>query len=621
MEGKGGRGRSRERVLLSLLLLTPPLSSLFLPVTCGAAQVRVVSVKIERPVIELFERCELTIAVDGQVADPFDAEQMALEATFRPPRGAAITVPAFYYQPFEPADDVPGQGKAPDGAKPVGEPVWKVRFTPREKGIWSYTVTLRVGGGEPQTVSSGTVEVAASARRGFVQIDQATGAYRFERGETFIPVGENLCWPPSAQPLAAYSRWIRDLVQQRANYIRLWLAPWAFRLETKETGVGRYDQLRAWQLDHLLEQSESAGLYWQLSMLDHGSFSQTHDPAWQGNPYNDELGGMCNAPNAFVTDPKAKAMFQRLLRYLVARWGYSPHLVSWELFNEIDLSDITMQDATPWIAEMSGYLRSIDPTARPITISFHHEQAEAVWRLPTIDTVQLHAYDHRDFSTLFGGPMITKLKRQFQKPVMVGEFGWIGEFMRRLDTGGIHLHDGIWASLMGGAMGGGLPWFWDTYVHPNHLERHFRPVAMFWRGEQIRQPLQRLTISVSDADLFAAGMGTANQAYVWFKNRTHNVDDYLAYRCAVTKERLRQARGQPPVPVAYPPRTIEEATATIQGLAWWGRYRIEWWDPYRGQVQEQTVASVWNGSLTVPLPTVRFDLAAKLIHLQWWERS
>ncbi len=584
-----------------------------LPVV-GAAEVRVTSVKLERPVIELFERGELTIRLEGLVADPYDANELLLEATFHPPRGPAVTVPAFYYQPFEPSDEAPGQ------ARPVGEPVWKVRLTPREKGVWSYEVTLRTPAGK-SAAASGTMEVIASARPGFVQLDRASQSFRFERGETFIPIGENMCWPPSAQPLAAYARWMRDLAQQRANYIRLWLAPWAFRLETKDTGVGRYDQLRAWQVDQLLEQSESAGLYWQLSLLEHGSFSQTHDPAWQGNPYNQDLGGMCRTPNDFVTDSKAQAAFQRLLRYLVSRWGYSPHLATWELFNELDLSDIRMEDATPWVAQMSAYLRSIDPYRRPITISVHHEQAEAIWRLPTIDTIQVHAYDQRDFAGFFGGSFITELKQRFQKPVLVGEFGWIGEFMRQVDTGGIHLHDGLWASALGGAMGGALPWFWDTYIHPNHLERHDRALAMFWRGEQIRQPLQRLSLSLSDPDLFGCGVGTSNHAYVWFKNRTHNVDQYLAYRAAVAKERLRQARGQTPTLVAYPPRIIEQATATIRGLAWMGRYRIEWWDTYRGQVASRSVASVWGGALTVPVPAVEFDVAAKVVKLQWWERG
>ncbi len=36
------------------------------------------------------------------------------------------------------------------------------------------------------------------------------------------------------------------------------------------------------------------------------------------------------------TDPQARKYQQRIFRYIVARWGYSPNILSWELFNEID---------------------------------------------------------------------------------------------------------------------------------------------------------------------------------------------------------------------------------------------------------------------------------------------
>jgi hypothetical protein len=398
------------------------------------------------------------------------------------------------------------------------------------------------------------------------------------------------------------------------------LAPWSLRLETKDTGVGRYDQLRAWQLDHLLEESEKKGLYWQLCLLDHGSFSRTQDPQWQNNPYNEQLGGMCRVPDEFMTDARAQAAFRQLLRYLVSRWGYSPTLASWELFNEVDLSEIRPESFTPWIAQMSQSLQELDVNRRPVTVSFHHRVPEAVGKLPTIDTIQVHLYDQRDFAGLFCGSMISDLQKTFQKPVMIGEFGWINEFVRQIDREGIHLHDGLWASVMGGATGSALVWYWDTYVHPNQLHRHFQPLAMFWRGERINAPLQRLELSLSDPDVVACGVGTPQRAYVWMKNRTHNFDQYLAYRCEQAKQRLQEARGQSAQPaLRYPPRMIQGAKATVGGLALVGRYRVEWWDPYRGQVLKTQINRVHWGTLTLDVPEMTFDVAGKLTRVPWWE--
>ena len=580
-----------------------------------ASTLRLASVESACALTKLFERCELTVHVDGTVTNPYNPTEVALQATFTSPQGRPMTVYGFYYQPFERITD----GKQ-EILRESGPPVWKVRFTPRQVGRWSYAVKLVTPAGT-QAFTGEPFLVVNSSRRGFVRLDHDAGMFRFDAGGPFIPIGENLSWGPSVQPLRAYDQWFHDLSRQRANYIRVWMAPWMFRLETKETGVGRYDQARAWQLDYLLEQSESAGLFWQLCLLNHGQFSQTQDPDWQNNPYNEALGGMCRLPNDFLTDPRARAMFQRLLRYTVDRWGYSPQLAVWELFNEADFGEFRTDDLATWTNVTGAFLRSIDVNHRAITTSFHRQAPDAVWRSPAIDVIQLHMYDRRDFTAAFAGPEIAKLQQTFQKPVFIGEFGWIDEVMRKFDDIGLHLHDGLWSSLMGGAVGGALGWYWDSYIHPNHLERHFRAAEMFWRGERLGRATRRLDFSLSSPTLTGWAIGTPERGFLWIKNRTHTLDAYIAYRCALAKERLRAARGQSPEPVAYSARPVRGATATVRGLSWIGRYRVEWWDPYRGRVEARSVTLSRGGTLTVEVPEVGFDVAGKLIKLQWWERG
>ncbi|MBI2885383.1 MAG: DUF5060 domain-containing protein [Candidatus Omnitrophica bacterium] len=607
----------RSRAALSLWIVVA-----LLVVGGGQAEalepVRLASVRLERPVIGLYERCELTVQLEGDVLNPYDPDELTLEATFQPARGRPVTVYGFYYQPFEQVTTSRG-GQA---IQPAGDPVWKVRFTPTRTGRWVYHVRVLHRGREIEG-PSGAVEVSPSARSGFLRLDRATGSLRFDRGETFVPIGENLAWAPSAQLLDSYDRWFEELSRQRANYIRVWLAPWSLRLETKETGVGRYDQARAWQLDQLLERSEKAGLYWQLCLLNHGSFSRTHDPDWQNNPYSHELGGMCRLPNEFVTDPRAKAMFRRLLQYLASRWGYSPQLASWEMFNEGDAADFRSEDFLPWLGEMSRFLRLIDVNRRPITVSFQRERGDEAWKLPTIDTIQVHLYDQRDFAETFTGPAIPEMKALFRKPVMVGEFGWIGEFIRDVDQDGIHLHDGLWSSLVGGSLGSAMSWWWDNYIHPKQLDRHYRPLTRFWRGEQLNEPLNRIPMVVSDADVLGCASGTSSHTYLWVKNRTHNVDQYLAYRCELAKRRLEAERGQPAPAIApsYPPRVVSGATLTLAGLKSNGRYRLEWWDTYRGRVLRTDVVMADRGRVVLRVPDLAFDVAGKLVRLHWWEHG
>lgn len=588
-----------------------PLVGVLLGGAGAAAEVRVRSVESACASLPLFSRCELTVFLEGPITNPYDPDEVTLQAVFRPPEGDPVTVEGFYYQPFE---------VVPDGEReilrPSGEPVWKIRFTPRQRGRWSSEIRLVTPSGV-QRVGGEPFIVVGSSGSGFIRLNRTDRNFWFETGQPFIPIGESLCWGSRRQ----YRQWFRELASQHANYIRVWLAPWSLSLETTETGLGRYDQARAWLLDELLERSGSAGLFWQLCLLNHRSFVQSGESDWHANPYNAQRGGVCQRPNEFLTSPEARAMFQRSLRYLVNRWGYSPQIAVWELFNEGDLGEFSEDDLTAWVADTSAFLRSIDVNQRPITTSFYQDAPEAVWRLPTIDLIQLHRYDERDFSPVFASGLVPHLSATFDKPVIVGEFGWTDEVTRRFDDIGIHFHDGLWSSLMGGSAGTGLLWYWDSYIHPNRLERHFRALEAFWRHEQIGRSLQRLPVTVSDANLAGWGIGTSQRAFLWIKNRTHNLDRYIAYRCQLTKQRLQAHVAPPAQPVTYEPARVRGAVVTVEGLDWSGRYRVEWWDPYRGRISSRSVSRSRWGKVTVDVPEVGFDVAGKLIKLQWWQRS
>ena len=68
-----------------------------------------------------------------------------------------------------------------------------------------------------------------------------------------------------------------------------------------------------------------------------------------------------------LSHPQAREAYKKRLRYIVARWGYSPHIAAWQLWNEIDhgaqvLSAVRDGDITveQWHEEMSAYLQQID---------------------------------------------------------------------------------------------------------------------------------------------------------------------------------------------------------------------------------------------------------------------
>ena len=66
---------------------------------------------------------------------------------------------------------------------------------------------------------------------------------------------------------------------------------------------------------------------------------QSRHARWEDNPYNAANGGPVAAddPAAFFTDPTARDLFKKRLRYLVARYGAYRDILAWELFNEISV--------------------------------------------------------------------------------------------------------------------------------------------------------------------------------------------------------------------------------------------------------------------------------------------
>ena len=51
----------------------------------------------------------------------------------------------------------------------------------------------------------------------------------------------------------------------------------------------------------------------------------------------------------FFTSQKAMDRYKDKLRYVVARWGYSPHIAALEFFNEIDNGVFTPQDSVGYL--------------------------------------------------------------------------------------------------------------------------------------------------------------------------------------------------------------------------------------------------------------------------------
>lgn len=424
-----------------------------------------------------YDKFELDINLTAGYTNPFDYDDINVQCVFFAPGGRKDTVDGFFMQNYT--------LNADGSLVASGTGSFKVRYAPNELGNWSYVVSCTNTSG----TTSGPVQnfqCVTSTAAGFIR-KNATHYLNFDNGDQYIPVGENMGWQDN-NIVNDYTSWLTKLSNNNGNFIRVWMASWSFALEWKNgsngfSGLKKYKQTSAYYLDWLLDYCSQKGVYIMLSLNNHGQVSTTVNPEWTDNPYNAANGGPAANTWDFFTNATAKALIKNRLRYIIARYGYSENIESWELFNEIDWTDqydTRKIDVKNWHDEMSTFIKSKDVYKHLVTTSFASDTNDPVtWNLLNIDFTQTHFYINSPNIETVLSTADQNYISNYQKPTLNGEFGLgsDGSVLSISDPGGIHIHNAIWGSLFGGGLGSAMTWWWDDYIDPQNLYPHFKPLA------------------------------------------------------------------------------------------------------------------------------------------------
>lgn len=555
----------------------------------------------------VFERFETAGSIWADWDNPFDPEQVALDGEFRAPDGSVVAMPGFFMRPF--ARHLAGGNER---LEPRGQTHWRVRMTPTLAGTWQWRWRVTTPGGDFETEwEAFEVAPAAPGRHGFLRRSPlAAGYLRFDDGAPYVAIGMNLAWY-DGRGTFAYDDWIAKLATHGATYIRLWMPSWAFGLETirrapdgsvATSSLGDYtDRLdRAWQLDYVMDLAERSGLQVMLCIQNHGPFSLEANSEWDDNPYNAANGGPLTAPAQIFSDPSARALFQRRLRYLVARWGSASNLLAWELWNEVDLVGLGPA-VTAWHAEMADTLRALDPYDHLISTSLSRSTNNPFWDLAQIDFTQIHHYQFPlpiDMPTVLQSRLRAYGNMYPDKPRLVSEYGvdYRGPAETlAADPDGVGFHQGLWVGLLGGGFGTGMSWWWDNVVDPSDLYFHFGAIARFVAGIAFdAQGFQviRPQITLAGRNLATYALRGDSALLAWIQNVDH------------------QWSFEPPIdgPDDTP---VEAASLVLDGLGD-GAWTARWIDPYTGEDVASEVVLVTGGTTTLVVPTFTHDTALRL---------
>jgi hypothetical protein len=429
--------------------------------------------------VEQYGKFEVALDLSATFQNPYDYDEIVVSATFTAPDGVQETVDGFYMQNFTFTN-------LTTGAISPGTSGFKVRFAPDKPGQWSYVVRVQTQAGADSAPSANFIctQPQTPGNSGFVRMDQSN-YLKFDNGFQYIPIGENIAWQQN-NPYTNYTNWLTKLAANGGNFYRLWMCHWGLGLEWTGggyQGLRQYRQNNSFYLDWLFDFSAQKGVYAMFCQNHHGQVSSQVNPNWAESPYNSANGGPCAQTSDFFTLPAAKNHIKNRNRYVVARWGYSRAIMSWELFNEVNWTDNFEQHTqaiADWHEDMAAQFKSLDVRRRLVTTSYAHEdQGAETWVLPDIDFTQTHHYlDVSNLERTLASANRSYLD-QFDRPTLVGEFGLGGSAsgLATQDPNGIHIHNSVFGGFYGGGMGSGMSWWWDSYIDPRNLYYHFKGLS------------------------------------------------------------------------------------------------------------------------------------------------
>jgi len=401
---------------------------------------------------------EMSFDLPNIQGNPFDCTTNDVQVTLSTPAGNQISIPAFF----------------------DGNATWRARLTADSPGRYLLkSITLNGTDARAQSISRTEFDCPQGNDPGFVRIDPNDKMrFAFDDGSPFYPVGYNLAWrshgevemPPLVDSLDRMGK-------AGVNWTRIWMNSWdgknldwpSNKADRVEPGMLLLPVARDW--DAIVQAAQKNHVYFQMVLQHHGQYSTTADNNWTTNPWNKSNGGWLEKPAQFFTDPKAIQLTKNKFRYIIARWGYSPAIMAFELCNEVESTDAFKSDlpsVAAWHQTMARFIREQDHYHHLITTSSNTGE-KSIW--PATDYYQAHAYPS-DLIAAISGLDDQKLDRAY----FFGEIGSssTGNPPPPRDT----LHQILWASLMSGSAGTGEYWDWFD-VEPQNLLGQFTSIQQF----------------------------------------------------------------------------------------------------------------------------------------------
>jgi len=418
----------------------------------GELKINEVIVNSDR--IGLYEKFEISFNLDGEWDNAFDPDQIKVDAHFYSPDGKQIIVPGFFYQEY--------RQNINNRLEKVGNPIWKVRFTPVLEGEYKYELVANNKGKEIISPSNVFTSISYNTNHGFLRISKTNPLYfEFDDGSPFFGIAMDNASNRD------YNRLYNRFAKAGGNFNRLFINNNIYDIGEviqpsagPDKGLGKMNLDNSWRLDKVIEIAENLGIYQLLCLTNQTNFNG----GWKTNVFNKANGGILDSPREYFTSDLAMKYLEKRFRYIVARWGYSTSVFSWNLWNEYSAQPgFDIPAAVLWHKRMARYLSTVDAFRHVIhTNDGLLNGTNEISSLPETELVSTNTYGLKNIADV-ADIWTKRMTDQFKKPYILTEFG-IGH--NNLPLGGyagidpdrIMIHDGLWSPLMSGSASTGMAW-------------------------------------------------------------------------------------------------------------------------------------------------------------------
>lgn len=445
----------------------------------------------------------------------------------------------------------------------------------------------------------------------YVRISPRNSAY-FEttNGQTYIPIGLNLCWPRfidnETEGLAKMEFYFQELKKNGGNYARIWLSAPFWEIETDR--VGQYNPQRLARLDNLMALAERYGI--RLKFCLENFRTLTNNPVrFPGSvPFDRPIyaasnGGPLTDMDQYLSSDTGKQLYLDRAKQFANRYATNPNVFGWELWNEMDA--VRSKNWEPWTKFMLGQCQRLFPNHLVMQSlgSYDKETKRGIYqevaRFTDNDVAQVHRYldagaewavCHAPMELVARQATTDLLSFAPHKPVLLAETGAVeanhaGPWnLYPADTAGVLLHDILFAPFFAGAAGPGHGWHWDSYVEKNNLWWQIGRFSEAIRGfDPIREQAVPFITSLPNG-LKVYGLRGKYQLLLWIRDE--------------------QSTWQTELAQGMPTRTVRNVTIPLYQFP---AKHIDIYNPWKNQ----HVAGVVSDE-TITLPSFSRSIIVKL---------